>query len=85
MQQESSVFLSIFAVNYYKKWYNNNMTHILKLSSHDENKEIEFELNYLSSLTTKQRFQMMAKRTKEIRSLLKNHGYRGTFQIIKRT
>lgn len=57
---------------------------ILKLSKHNENKEIEFELNYLKSLTTKQRFQMMLKKTEEIRSLLKGHGDRKASQIIKR-
>ena len=57
---------------------------ILKLRKHNKNKEIEFELNYLRSLTTKQRFLMMFKKTREIRNLLKNHGYRKTTQIIKR-
>ncbi len=57
---------------------------ILKLNKANPNKEIEFELNYLKSLTTKQRFQMMFKKTEEIRDLLKNHGYRKTSQIIKR-
>ncbi len=33
----------------------------LKLSKHNEEQEIEFELNYLTSLTTQQRFQMMFK------------------------
>lgn len=58
---------------------------ILKLSKHNSKKEIEFELKYLLSLTTKQRFQMMFKKAEEIRNLLKNHGYRKTTQIIKRT
>lgn len=58
---------------------------ILKLSKSNPNKEIEFELNYLKSLTTRQRFQMMLKKTEEIRNLLKNHGYRKTLQVIKRT
>jgi len=57
---------------------------ILKLSRSNPNKEIEFELNYLKSLTVKQRFQMMFKKTKEMRCLLKGHGYRKTAQIIKR-
>jgi hypothetical protein len=35
----------------------------LKLSKHNEKQEIEFELNYLTSLTTQQRFQMMFKKT----------------------
>jgi len=58
---------------------------ILKLSTDDEDKEIEFELNYLMSLTTKQRFEMMFKKTQEIRNLLENCGYRETSEIIKRT
>ena len=57
---------------------------ILKLAKHDFAKEIEFELKYLLSLTTRQRFQMMFNKTKEIRNLLKKHGYRKTTQIIKR-
>ena len=57
---------------------------ILKLNKPDPDKEIEFELNYLKSLTTKQRFQMMFKKTEEIRKLLKNYGHRKTTQIIKR-
>ncbi len=61
------------------------MGRILKLDRHDEESEIEFELNYLSSLTIKQRFTMMFKKTNEMRSLLKNHGNRKNTQIIKRT
>lgn len=58
---------------------------ILKLKKSNPRKEIEFELKYLKSLTTKQRFQMMLKKTREIKSLLKSHGYRKTAQVIKRT
>jgi hypothetical protein len=57
---------------------------VLKLDSHDEEKEIEFELDYLLSLTTKQRFKMMHTKTQEIRDLLKDNGYRKAPQIIKR-
>jgi len=32
---------------------------VLKLNKHDEAKEIEFELKYLTSLTTQQRFELM--------------------------
>ena len=56
----------------------------LKLKKHNHRKEIEFELKYLKSLTTKQRFQMMLKKTEEIRGLLKTHGYRKTAQVTKR-
>ena len=58
---------------------------ILKLDRHDEDREIEFELNYLSSLTVEQRFTMMFKKTHEMRRLLKKHGNRKNTQIIKRT
>ncbi len=58
---------------------------ILKLSKHDEEREIEFELDYLASLTIQQRFQMMFKKTEEMRKLLRRDGNRRTHQIIKRT
>ncbi len=44
---------------------------ILKLDKHDEDKEIEFELDYLTSLTTKQRFDLMFTKTREMLRLLK--------------
>jgi hypothetical protein len=56
----------------------------LKLSKHNEEQEIEFELNYLASLTTQQRFQMMFKKTQEMLKLLKQDGNRRSHQIIKR-
>jgi len=57
---------------------------ILKLDRHNEEREIEFELDYLTSLTTKQRFQMMFQKTKEMLSLLKRNEHRKTTEIIKR-
>jgi len=58
---------------------------ILKLDRHDEDKEIEFELDYLTSLTTSQRFEMMFRRTDEMLSLRKKpHANRKTPEIIKR-
>ncbi len=58
---------------------------ILKLNKHDEDKEIEFELDYLTSLTTQQRFELMFKKTHEMLSLRKkkNAQRKGT-EIIKR-
>lgn len=58
---------------------------ILKLSQPDPDREIEFELAYLKSLTAKQRFQMMFKKTEELRRLLKIYGNRKITQIVKRT
>ena len=57
---------------------------ILKLDRHDEDKEIEFELDYLTSLTTKQRFELMLTKTREMLRLLKKDGHRTTTEIIKR-
>jgi len=62
---------------------------ILKLDRYDEDKEIEFELDYLTSLTTSQRFEMMFRKTREMLRLLssatgKKDGVRTTTEIIKR-
>ncbi|MBI4802893.1 MAG: hypothetical protein HY796_10260 [Elusimicrobia bacterium] len=58
--------------------------HILKLKKHDEDREIEFELKYLASLTTRQRFEMMFRKTREILGLLRKNGHGKTAEIIKR-
>jgi hypothetical protein len=58
---------------------------ILKLDKDDEKKEIEFELDYLTSLTTSQRFQLMFRKTQEMLSLLKERNeHRKITEIIKR-
>ena len=57
---------------------------ILKLDRHNEDKEIEFELDYLTSLTTSQRFEMMFRKTQEMLSLLKRNEHRTTTEVIKR-
>jgi len=58
---------------------------ILKTRTHNERAEIEFELAYLASLTTQQRFEMMLQKSREMASLRKQHGSRRTTQIVKRT
>ena len=58
---------------------------ILKLKKHNKIKEINFELKFLKSLTTKERFEMMFKKTEEMLSLLKRNGHRKTTKVIKRT
>jgi len=58
---------------------------ILKLDKHDEAKEIELELDYLTSLTTQQRFELMFRKTQEMLSLRKKrNAHRTTTKIIKR-
>mgnify|MGYP001591763480 FL=1 len=61
------------------------MSPVLKLREHDEKKEILFELKYQLSLTTRQRFEMMTKKSKEIKDLLEKSGHRKPSEIIKRT
>ena len=58
---------------------------ILKLDKHDEDKEIEFELDYLTSLTTRQRFEIMFAKTRELRCLFKktNKG-KAVIEVTKR-
>jgi hypothetical protein len=57
---------------------------VLKLSKHDEKKEIEFELDYLLSLTTKQRFEMMFEKSRQMAALLRRNGRRKTPKVVKR-
>ena len=58
---------------------------ILKLERHDEDKEIEFELDYLMSLTTRQRFEIMFAKTREMRRLLgKTNKGKAVTEVIKR-
>ena len=61
------------------------MMAVLKLEKTNESQEIEFELDYLTSLTTQQRFQMMLQKSREMALLLKRNGSRKSTQVIKRT
>ena len=58
---------------------------VLKLEKDDERQEIEFELDYLTSLTTRQRFQMMRQKSREMILLLERNGRRKSTQVVKRT
>lgn len=60
------------------------MTRILKLNRHNTKKEIEFEIRFLRSLSVKERFEMMFKKTEEMVSLLEKSGHRSPFKVIKR-
>jgi len=57
---------------------------ILVLRDYDENKEIEFELGFLRSLSLNQRILMMEAKSREMKSLLTKNGHREIIQIIKR-
>ncbi|MBI3913005.1 MAG: hypothetical protein HY327_02230 [Chloroflexi bacterium] len=61
-----------------------NKTRILILDHDDPKREFEFELEWLMSLTTQQRFEMMISRSNEIKEMLIRHGHRKPIEIIKR-
>ena len=58
---------------------------ILKLSQADEEKELEFELNYLASLTFEERLKMMKQKSREMLRQMVEHGHRRLFEILKCT
>jgi hypothetical protein len=62
------------------------MSPILKVApdEQDEERELEFELDYLATLTTQQRFEMMFRRSRELKELLEQHGHRSPPEIVKR-
>jgi hypothetical protein len=62
------------------------MSSVLKLDlrSADDDRELEFELQYQRSLTTEQRFQMMFLRSRAIAEQLERLGHRKPAEILKR-
>ena len=60
------------------------MSPILKLDHDDPEKELAFELDYQLSLTTRERVEMMLRRSDEVRRTLIQHGHRKPVEIIKR-
>jgi len=58
---------------------------ILLVKGDQPKRELEFELDLQASLTTKQRFEMMFKRSDQIKEMLIRHGYRKPVEIIKRS
>lgn len=61
------------------------MSSVLRLDEDDEEKELEFELAYLLSLTTQQRFELMFRKSREIAEVLIRNGHREPIKIVKRT
>ncbi len=58
---------------------------ILKLAADDPERELEFELAYLRSLTTAERFELMFRKSRELADSLVRHGHRKPAAIIKRS
>ena len=57
---------------------------ILILKDHSEVDEIDFELDYLLSLSIAERFHLMENKNLEIKYLLEQNGHRRPAEIIKR-
>ncbi len=65
-------------------------TQILILREHDEDRELDFELEYQLSLTTQQRFEMMFRRSHQMLEMLdretrRAHGRRDSTEITQHT
>lgn len=60
------------------------MSPILKLERHDPKRELEFELDYLASLTTQERYTLMLARSNEMMERMIRHGHIKASEIIKR-
>ena len=62
------------------------MSPILKVGrdEQDEDRELEFELDYLATLTIQQRFEMVFRRARQIQEMLERYGHRRPFEIVKR-
>jgi len=57
---------------------------ILKLAADDPERELEFELAYLRSLTTQERFDLMFRKSRELAESLARHGHRKPAAVVKR-
>jgi len=61
------------------------MSPILKTDKDDEEKEIDFEIDYQLSLDADQRFRMMFQKSRELAMMLEKNGHRRPSEIIKRS
>lgn len=61
------------------------MSPILKIDKDDEEKEIDFEIDYQLSLDADQRFRMMFQKSRELAMMLEKNGHRRPSEIIKRS
>ena len=57
---------------------------ILTLEKDSPDRELLFELDYLLSLSTRDRFRMMIQKSNDIKKMLIRNGHRKPSEIIKR-
>jgi len=67
-----------------KKEWSQKRKGFLIIRKPDAKKEMDFELDYLLSLSLNQRISMMESKSRELRSLLAENGHRKASAIIKR-
>ncbi len=60
------------------------MIRILQLDYDDPQREFEFDLDYLLSLTSAERYRLMLKRSRDAIERMIRHGYLKPFEIIER-
>ncbi len=60
------------------------MTRILKLDRDDAHREFEFDLDYLLSLSSRERYRLMLRRSTDALERLIRHGHLKPVEIIKR-
>lgn len=58
---------------------------VLKCDRDDEERELDFEIEFQRSLSVEERFRMMFQRSREIAEMLIRHGHRKPVEIIKRS
>ena len=63
------------------------MPRVLKVAVDEssEERELAFELDYLASLTTAQRFEMMFRKSREMAEELLRRGHRRAAEVAKRS
>lgn len=57
---------------------------VMLVDDENEADELAFELAFLRSLTTQQRFELMFRRSREMAEVLLRRGHRKPIEIIKR-
>ncbi|HKB70442.1 MAG TPA: hypothetical protein VKH46_06320 [Thermoanaerobaculia bacterium] len=56
----------------------------LSAEEQDEDRELHFDLDFLASLTTQQRFDLMFERSREMAEMLRANGHSEASSIVKR-
>ncbi len=61
----------------------NHKTYVLKLKEDDEERELQFELEYLATLTSRELMDKLIVLRETVIHIPANHGHRGTPTVVK--